>query len=76
MIGATALDALPLKGKYLINHGAERSGKEVKMDEDMNTSEKIEELAKANRTWEILEILKTCKDLEEATEKVRALLNK
>lgn len=46
------------------------------MDEDMNTSEKIEELAKENRTWEILEILKTCKDLEEATEKVRALLNK
>ena len=46
------------------------------MDEDMNTSEKIEELAKANRTWEILEILKNSKDLEEATEKVRALLNK
>lgn len=45
------------------------------MDE-MNQGEKIEELAKANRTWEILEILRECKDLEEAKEKVKALLTK
>ena len=38
-------------------------------------SEKIEELAKANRTWEILEILEGCKDLDEAIQNVKALLN-
>lgn len=43
------------------------------MDE-MNTCEKIEKLAKENRTWEILEILRECKDLEEAEKKIRALL--
>ena len=46
------------------------------MDEDMNVSDKIEELAKENRTWEILEILSGCGTLEEAKEKVKALLNK
>lgn len=38
------------------------------MDEDMNNSEKIEELAKANRTWEILEILRECETVKEAEE--------
>lgn len=46
------------------------------MDEEMNTGEKIEELAKETRTWEILEILRECETLEEAKEKVKALLNK
>ncbi len=50
-------------------------GKEVQMDEDMNTAEQIEKLAKANRTWEILDILNSCKDIEEAKEKIRALLD-
>lgn len=43
--------------------------------EEMNTAEELEKLAKENRTWEILEILRECKDLKEAIEKVRALLN-
>ena len=46
------------------------------MDEDMNASEKIEELVKENRTWEILEILRECETLEEAKEKVKAFLKK
>lgn len=45
------------------------------MDE-MNTGEEIEKLAKENRTWEILDILSSCKDIDEAREKVRALLNR
>ena len=32
--------------------------------------------AKENRTREILEIRRTCKDLKEAEEKIKALLNK
>nr|DAX69937.1 MAG TPA: hypothetical protein [Caudoviricetes sp.] len=32
--------------------------------------------AKENRTREILEIIRTCKDLKEAEEKIKALLNK
>ncbi len=51
-------------------------GTGVKMDEDMNASEKIEELVKENRTWEILEILRECETLEEAKEKVKAFLKK
>lgn len=44
--------------------------------DDMNSGEEIEKLAKENRTWEILEILSQCKDLDEAKAKIRALLNK
>lgn len=46
------------------------------MEEEMNTSEKIEELAKEVQTYKILEILKECKTIEEAVEKVKALLNR
>lgn len=46
------------------------------MEDEMNTSEKIEELAKETRTWEILEILRECTTLQEAEEKVKALLKK
>lgn len=46
------------------------------MEEDMNTSETIERLAKENRTWEILEILKLSDNLEEAIQKVETLLHK
>lgn len=42
----------------------------------MNTGEMLRELAEENQTRKILEILKECKTLEEAEEKVRALLNK
>ncbi len=50
--------------------------KEVKMEDDMTSGEEIERLAKENRTWEILEILRDSKDLNEAIEKVKALLVK
>lgn len=43
------------------------------MDE-MNVGELLVEEAKENRTREILEILSESKDLEDATEKVKALL--
>lgn len=46
------------------------------MEEDMNVSELLRELAEENQTRKILEILNESKDLEEAKEKVKALLNK
>lgn len=46
------------------------------MIDDMNASEVIKELAEENQTRKILEILNECKTLEEAKEKIRALLNK
>lgn len=46
------------------------------MDEDMNVGEMLRELAEENQTRKILEILEVCKTIEEAKEKVRALLNK
>lgn len=53
-----------------------KTGKEDKMDEDMNVGELLKETAEENQTRKILEILNQCKDLEEAKEKVRALLEK
>ena len=49
------------------------------MDEEMNVGELLKEVAEENQTrkiLEILEILNECKDIEEAKEKVKALLNK
>ena len=46
------------------------------MDEEMNISEMLRELAEENQTRKILEIVKECKDIEEAVEKIKALLNK
>lgn len=46
------------------------------MDEEMNLGEMLRELAEENQTRKILEILDSCKDIEEAKEKVKALLNK
>ncbi|MCI6496686.1 MAG: protein phosphatase [Anaeromassilibacillus sp.] len=46
------------------------------MDEEMNISEMLRELAEENQTRKILEILNECKDLEEAKEKIKSLLNK
>lgn len=46
------------------------------MDEDMNVGELLKETAEENQTRKILEILSQCKDLEEAKEKIRALLKK
>lgn len=47
-----------------------------KMDELMNVGEMLRELAEENQTRKILEILEQSKTIEEAKEKVRALLNK
>ena len=46
------------------------------MDEEMNVGELLKETAEENQTRKILEILNECKELEEAKEKVRALLKK
>lgn len=46
------------------------------MDEEMNVGELLKETAEENQTRKILEILSECKNLEEAKEKVKALLKK
>ena len=46
------------------------------MDEDMNVSELLKEVVEENQTRKILEILNDCESLEEAKEKIKALLNK
>lgn len=46
------------------------------MDEEMNLGELLKETAEENQTRKILEILNESKDLEEAKEKTKALLNK
>lgn len=51
------------------------AGKEYKMEE-MQMAELLKEVTEENQTRKILEILNTCKDLEEAKEKIKALLNK
>lgn len=50
--------------------------KENFMDEDMNVGELLKETAEENQTRKILEILNESKDLAEAKEKVKALLDK
>ena len=44
--------------------------------DDMNVGEILVEKTEENQTRKILEILNDCKDLGEAKEKVKALLNK
>ena len=46
------------------------------MEEEMNVGELLKETAEENQTRKILHILNTCETLEEAKEKVKALLNK
>lgn len=46
------------------------------MDEEMNVGELLKEAVEENQTRKILEILNESKDLEEAKEKVKALLRK
>lgn len=46
------------------------------MDEEMNLGEILKETAEENQTRKILEILNESKDLAEAKEKVKALLDK
>ena len=44
--------------------------------EDVNASELLREVAEENQTRKILDILKESKDLNEAIEKVKTLLEK
>lgn len=46
------------------------------MSEEMNASELLKQVSEENQTRKILEILNESKDLAEAKEKVKALLNK
>ena len=46
------------------------------MDEEMNAVEILKEVAEENQTRKILEILKESKVLNEAIEKVKALIKK
>lgn len=46
------------------------------MDEEMNLGELLKETAEENQTRKILELLNESKDLDEAKEKVKTLLNK
>ena len=46
------------------------------MCDDMNVGEMLREVTEENQTRKILEIVENCKDLNEAKEKIRALLNK
>ena len=46
------------------------------MDEEMNTSKLLVEITEENQTRKILEILNECETLEEAKEKIKALLKK
>ena len=50
--------------------------KGTKMDEELSLGEMLREVTEENQTRKILEILNSCKDLDEAKEKVKALLNK
>lgn len=51
--------------------------KEKNMEDEMgNISELLKETAEDNQTRKILLLLNECKDIEEAREKVKALLNK
>lgn len=45
------------------------------MNEEVNVSELLKQVAEENQTRKILEILNECKDLEEAKAKIKALLN-
>lgn len=47
-----------------------------KMDEDLSLGEMLREVTEENQTRKILEILNSSKDLDEAKEKTKALLNK
>lgn len=46
------------------------------MNDEMNAVEILKEVAEENQTRKILEILKESKDLNEAIEKVKALIKK
>ena len=45
------------------------------MDENMNIGEMLREVVEENQLRKVLEILENCETLEEAKEKIKALLN-
>ena len=49
--------------------------KGIEMDEELNLGEMFREVTQENQTRKILEILNSCETLDEAKEKVKALLN-
>lgn len=51
------------------------AGKENTMDEEMNLSELLKKTVEENQTRKILDLIKDCKTVSEAEEKIRALLN-
>lgn len=61
--------------KDILTNTVASARKELHM-EDMNSSELLVKVSEENQTRKILEILHESKDLEEATKKVKALLNK
>ncbi len=44
------------------------------MMDDMSTAELLKEVSEENQTRKILEIIRDCKDLEEAKEKIKDLI--
>ena len=48
----------------------------LEMEEDMNASELLKEVAEENQTRKILDIARKCENLEEAIAKIEALLEK
>lgn len=46
------------------------------MNEEMNLAELLKSTVEENQTRKILEIINSCKNLEEAKKKISALLNK
>ena len=67
-----------MRNNYIIKGGISlktRNRNEIKMKK-MTQAEMLRLLAEENQTRKILEIVKSCKDLKEAEEKIKALLNK
>ncbi len=68
------------KGKTARTLITGQAGKGEKMDEEMNTAELVEKLAKEKAELQtlvkVLDLLEQSKDVEEAKEKVKALLRK
>ncbi len=65
------------RNKNLKTNHVASAGKEYKMnEEEMNVGEILKETAEENQTRKILEILNDCKDIEEAKEKIKALLER
>ena len=61
----------------LYNCSKGMAGKEIEMEnEEMNLAELLKDTAGENQTRKILAILEESKDLQEAKEKVKALLKK